>query len=253
MSDLFDLNGRVAIITGGARGIGGAIADAFAVAGAKVVIADFDAEAGAAHCAALGESGFPDCLFVRTDVSSEPSVQALISETLARFGQLDILVNCAGILNDGTAETITKENWERMMAVDLTGVFLCSKYALGPMKTRGRGVIINVSSSSSIVGFPYTSVSYCTAKGGVSTMTRQMAMQEGRFGIRVNALAPGSTFTELIFHRTPQQIESQANRIPIGRLGRIEEQAAAALFLASDASSYLNGEIMHVNGGMYMQ
>ena len=250
------LKDRVAIVTGAAKGIGWGIATVFAREGAKVVVVDWDAEAGQKTAAEINESG-GDALFVHCDVSNEEQVKAMVQATLDKYGRIDILVNNAGIGVYKTVTDATSEDWDRCMAVNLKGAFLCSKYAIPHMQQIGKGAIINISSVHAYANVNGTSP-YAASKGGMTALTRAMAMDYSPT-IRVNAIAPGWVLTPLIqsiFDSYPDPAEQQRlveQRQVMKRIGRPEDIGYAAAFLASDEASFITGTQLFVDGGLTAQ
>lgn len=246
---LMRLKNKVAIITGGGSGIGRATAELFAAEGAKVVVADSNAEAGREAAQGIRKSGDEACV-VQVDVSDPAQVQRMIDDTLKTYGGIDILFNGAAILAFGTAIETDEKTWNRVMAVNLNGTFWCCKSVLPHMIKRGGGSIINVSSSTGAHDAKGNTVAYVTSKGGVALMTKAMAIDHARANIRVNALCPGPTDTPMLRSvLSPEQMDAFAATFPIGRMGRPEELAYAALFLASDEASFVTGALMAVDGG----
>jgi len=251
------LRDKVAIITGAGKGIGQGIARVFVKYGAKVVVADWDEAAGAQTAEELRRSG-GDAIFVKCDVSNEEQVKALIQATLDRYGRIDILVNNAGIGVYTPVLETSLEQWNRCLAVNLTGVFLCSKYALPHIKAAGGGAIVNIASVHSYQNVGGTAP-YAASKGGVVALTRVMAIDHGRDNIRVNAICPGWIDTPLIrgiFANAPDPVEARRaveRRQILGRLGTPEEVGEAAAFLASDEASYITGASLMVDNGMTAQ
>lgn len=248
---MFDLKGEIAIITGGSKGIGKAIVYALAVAGATVVIADIDEDNGIHICNELSGSGF-QAEIVKTDVTDSKSVDSLVHYTVNKYGKVDILVNNAGILGDAPITEISDEDWDTLMRINLTGAFYCCRAAVRHMLEKRKGKIINIASAGGKQGFPLAGVHYCASKGGIMALTRQLALQVSPQGIHVNAVAPGTTETEMIKNRSEEKRQFIINKIPVGRMGRPEDTAAAVLFLASKAGDYITGETIDVNGGLYM-
>ncbi|WP_027483377.1 SDR family NAD(P)-dependent oxidoreductase [Deinococcus pimensis] len=246
------LNGKVAIVTGAASGIGEAIAVRFAEEGARVVVSDIDDARGQGvtdRCAEHSEA-----VYVRCDVSREDEVEALVRAAVDRFGLVDVLVNNAGFRASGTLHETSGELWDRMMAVDLKGVYLCSYHALPHMMRQGGGSIIMLSSVSGIAG-DYGMAAYNAAKGAVTNLTRNMALDYARSGIRVNAICPGAIFTPLLAQAWEEIGADAAERAfngvyPPGRVGRPEEVAHVAVFLASDEASFVSGANIPVDGGI---
>ena len=251
------LRDKVAIITGAGKGIGQGIARVFVKYGAKVVVADWDEAAGAQTAEELRQAG-GDAIFVKCDVSNEEQVRAMIQATLDRYGRIDILVNNAGIGVYTPVLETSLEQWNRCLAVNLTGVFLCSKYALPHIKAAGGGAIVNIASVHSCQKVGGTAP-YAASKGGVVALTRVMAIDHGRDNIRVNAICPGWIDTPLIrgiFASASDPVEARRTverRQILGRLGTPEEVGEAAAFLASDEASYITGASLMVDNGMTAQ
>jgi NAD(P)-dependent dehydrogenase (short-subunit alcohol dehydrogenase family) len=250
------LKDQVAIVTGGAKGIGWGIATVFAKEGAKVVVVDWDEPAGEKTAQEINTSG-GEALFVKCDVSNEELVKAMVQKTVDHFGGVDVLVNNAGIGVYKPLLETSSEDWERAMGVNLRGVFLCSKFALPHMLSKGKGAIINISSVHS-----YATVNgvapYAATKGGVTALTRNMAIDYGP-AVRVNAIAPGWVLTPLIqsiFDSYPdpaQQQQEVERRQVMKRIGRPEDVGHAAAFLASDEASFITGTQLFVDGGLTAQ
>lgn len=264
------LTGKVAVVTGGASGIGLAVARTFSEAGAAVAI--FDANFDKAH--EVAES-LPDAIAVHTDVSNSQSVDAAFDAAVARFGTVDVLANIAGISGRNDSDQaermkqqalearttgkittgldctvrLTDSQWERMLAVHLNGTFYCCRAALRIMAPRRSGTIINTASNTAITGWagvPH----YCAAKGGILSFSRSLAKEVIVQGIRVNVIAPGGIDTPMSADIPDEQRAAFTVQIPAGRFGQVNEAAAAYLFLASDSSSYIIGETLNVNGGI---
>ncbi len=244
------LAGKVALITGAARGIGRTMANRFAHEGASVVIADIDVENGPAAAYEIVSHG-GSAHFQEVDITNEAHVQLLFDSVSRQFSRLDILVNNAGVgLNRTFLETSLSE-WDRLMRVVLTGTFLCSQAAARSMVARGRGNIINIASISGQRG-AQSRAAYGAAKAGVIQLTRVMAVELAPLGVRVNAISPGPVLTDQsIGTHTEATRKSYVDRIPMHRYGERDEIAAAALFLASDESSFVNGHILNVDGGFH--
>jgi 3-oxoacyl-[acyl-carrier protein] reductase len=242
---------RVAIVTGGARGIGGAIAVAFAGEGADVVIADrlgedvakpvLDAIAGAGRRA----------LFVETDISDAASVSAMVDRAYDEFGEIDVLVNNAGTFSQVFLHELAVEEWDRVMGVNLRGVFLCTRMVLPRMLERGRGKVINVASQLGQIGGTEM-VHYSASKAGVIGFTKALAREVSTKGIHVNAIAPGPILTDMMAEETDEWAAQKLSELPIGRFGEVHEVAPTAVFLASDESSYYVGQTLCPNGGDVM-
>jgi NAD(P)-dependent dehydrogenase (short-subunit alcohol dehydrogenase family) len=243
---------RVSVITGGRSGIGLATAHRFAREGATVVLADCrDAAAEAGELASTGV----ETRFVQTDVSNASQVENLIEETLSTFGRLDVLVNNAGIELPKTIVDTTEPEWDRLMEVNLKGVFLCSRASIPAMRRQGGGVIVNVASELGLVGGSEIAA-YCATKGGVVQLTKAMAVDHAADGIRVNCVCPGPVATPLLEATIHGSSDPEKERLSIldktlmKRFGHPNEIASAILFLASDESSYMTGSILLVDGGV---
>ena len=249
------LSGKVAVITGAKSGIGLATAFRFAAEGAKVVVADVrDAQQEVREMTERGT----EALFVQVDVSSEPQVKALVEKTVAAYGRLDVLVNNAGIELAKKITDTTEAEWDRLMNVNLKGVFLCSKAAIPAMQRNGGGVIVNVASELGLVGGSEIAA-YCASKGGVVQLTKAMAIDHAGDGIRVNCVAPGPISTPLLEAIIDTSSDPEEERRCIvektlmKRLGQPEEVANVILLLASDESSYMTGSVVAVDGGWSAQ
>jgi NAD(P)-dependent dehydrogenase (short-subunit alcohol dehydrogenase family) len=247
------LQGKVALITGAGAGIGRATAELFGREGAAVVVADYDRAAAEAVCSGITAEG-GRAVAVAVDVSQPDQVDAMVATAVQAFGGIDILFNNAGILIFGSVVETAFEDWQRMMAVNLNGVFLCSKAVIPLMRERGGGAIINMSSSTGAHDGNGNAAAYVTSKGGVTLLTRCMAIDHAADHIRVNAIAPGPTDTPMLRRIMSQaEIDAFAATFPAKRLGQPSEIAAAALFLASDEASFVTGAIFAVDGGQTAQ
>jgi NAD(P)-dependent dehydrogenase (short-subunit alcohol dehydrogenase family) len=247
------LAGKVAIVTGGGSGIGRATAERFAQEGAKIMVADYNAEMGQETVEAIKAAG-GRATFVAVDVSDSAQVQQMVRVALEVYDGIDILFNNAGVLLDGTVLDTDEEAWNRLMSINLTGVYLCSRAVLPHMIRRGGGAIVNVSSSTGAQDVAGNIAAYVTSKGGVTLLTKAMAVDHARDNVRVNAIAPGPTDTPMLRNAmTPEGLEQFAATFPMKRLGRPEELAAAALFLASDEASFVTGAVLPVDGGQTSQ
>jgi NAD(P)-dependent dehydrogenase (short-subunit alcohol dehydrogenase family) len=252
-----ELDGRVAIVTGGAMGIGRASAAILAGQGAHVLIGDIDAAAGASAAAEIVGSG-GSAEFFRADVTSLADFEALAGKAVERFGRIDILVNNAAQAIGGVVDEIDEATWTRTINTNLTSVWRGMKVCLPQMRRQRRGSLINISSVQALTGFKGWAA-YAAAKGAINSLTQQTAVELAPFGIRVNAVAPGTIMTPLnqkIFreHPRPEQLIESWNRAhPIGRFGQPDEVAEAVLFLASDRSSFVTGDIIRVDGGLVVR
>jgi meso-butanediol dehydrogenase/(S,S)-butanediol dehydrogenase/diacetyl reductase len=236
---------RIAIVTGAASGIGAATVRLLVAGGAKVMLADLETSAGAALAAELGQA------FTAVDVAERAQLDALVAATVDRFGGLDILISNAGIGSFGEAPDMDPEMWHRVIAVDLDAVFFGARAAIPVMRARGRGVIVNTASISGLGG-DYGFAAYNAAKAAVINLTRTLAIDHGKDGIRVNALAPGLVATPITsaLSDVPGLSEAWNALIPLGRPARPEEMAEVIAFLASDAASYITGATIVADGGM---
>ena len=247
-----ELEGQVALVTGAAQGIGEAIALALASAGADVVINDVNEERAKATAVRVRELGRRALPWV-ADVSRGDAVAAMMGATVRDFGHLDILVNNAGIGQRMMAEDISEVDWRRVIDVNLTGVFLCSRAAIQLMKPRRRGHIVNVASIAGKRISIHGAAHYTAAKAGVIALTRHLAYELGPHGIRVNAICPGETATPLIEQiGDPVVLESTRRLIPLGRSATPKDQADAVLMLLSDRARYVTGVALDVDGGMLL-
>ncbi|BFT69383.1 SDR family NAD(P)-dependent oxidoreductase [Paenibacillus sp. P36] len=238
---------KVAIVTGGASGIGEKTVRLFAEEGAKVVIADFS-DRGQAVSDQLNKEGF-DTLFIKTDVTKEDEVIHMVTQTVNKYGKLDILFANAGIAKDAPADLLSTEAWQKTIDINLTGVFLCDKYAIKQMLEQGTGgAIVNCGSIHSHVG-KASVTAYASAKGGVKLLTQSLSADYAIKGIRVNAVCPGYIDTPLIEGRSETVNQHLIGLHPMGRLGKPEEVAKAVLFLASDDASFITGTSLLVDGG----
>jgi NAD(P)-dependent dehydrogenase (short-subunit alcohol dehydrogenase family) len=251
------LDGKVALVTGGASGIGRATALAFAREGARLVIADMHAEGGQQTVHIIQENGGA-AIFVQVDVSQAIAVEAMLSKTVETYGRLDCAHNNAGIGARPRAllHELPEESWDRVLRINLKGVWLCMKYELIQMLTQGRGTIVNTASIMGLVGSWSRSGAYNASKHGVVGLTKTAALEYARSGIRVNAVCPGYIRTPLIEEALSSNPEMEAQivaRHPVGRMGRPEEIAEAIVWLCSDAASFVTEHTMTVDGGYVAQ
>ncbi|HZK73501.1 MAG TPA: 3-oxoacyl-ACP reductase family protein [Clostridia bacterium] len=245
------LENQVAIITGGARGIGRAIAEAFVAEGADVAIADKAPESGTAELlSALRKSG-RRAIYVQTDVSKEPEVKAMVERVLGELGPVEILVNDAGIFSQVLLHEMSSKQWDEVVNVNLRGTFLCTRYVLPQMLERGSGKIINIGSQLGQIG-GHEMVHYSASKGGVLAFTKALAREVSDKGVRVNAIAPGPILTDMMKEETDEWRDKKLTELPIGRFGQAHEVAPTAVFLASDDSTYYVGQTLGPNGGDVM-
>jgi NAD(P)-dependent dehydrogenase (short-subunit alcohol dehydrogenase family) len=247
------LDGKVAVITGAGSGIGRVAASLFAAEGARVVVADVVADQAAAAVAEIVEAG-GSALAVTVDVSDEAQVSAMVAAAVRTYGGLDVLFNNAGIFpaDDGGILDTPPETWQRVMEVNLKGVWLGCRAAVPAMLDSGGGSIVNVASFVALVGAATAQMAYTASKGGVLAMTRELAVEYARQGIRANSICPGPIETPLLAEllSDPERRQRRLVHIPIGRFGRPEEIARAALFLASDDASFVTGSALVVDGGI---
>jgi len=247
------LEGRVAMITGAAKGIGAAIAGALVHEGARIAALDLDAPGVEAVAAALAGRG-GQALALRTDVTRSAEIDRAVEAVLGRWGRIDILVNNAGgfaVLRP--TEEIAEDEWQAILASNLTSVFLCSKAVLPVMKRQGYGRIVNLASVVARGGAVRVTSHYAAAKAGVIGFTRHLALEVGAAGITVNAVAPGTTATERVLNvRTPEETRRVAEAIPVRRLGEPAEIADAVVFLVSEGAAFITGATLDVNGGQIM-
>jgi cyclopentanol dehydrogenase len=248
------LAGKVALISGGARGMGAAEARLFAREGARVVIADvLDTEARAVEADVAAKGG--EVASVRLDVTREAEWEQAVALAVARFGRLDVLVNNAGIGAAGRVEDTTADAWDQVMDVNAKGVFLGTKAAIPAMRRAGGGSIVNISSQLGLVGMDDSSPQYTASKGAVRLLTKTTALQYAREGIRCNSVHPGPIVTPMTERRRadPAVYQRMLSRIPLGRYGQPEEVAYAVLYLASDESAFVTGSELVIDGGWTAQ
>ena len=241
------LKGKVALITGGAGGIGKVTAEKFLKEGAIVVISDFNEEAGKLTQSELKQYG--EVSFFQADVSNSTQIESMVGAVLEKYKKIDILLNNAGITIDGLLTKMDEESWEKVLSVNLSGVFKCTKAVVPSMLEQGSGVILNASSVVGIHG-NIGQTNYAATKAGVIGLTKSWAKEFGPKGIRVNAVAPGFISTDMTA-KVPQKIlDMMESKTPLRRLGTADDIALAYLYLASEDASYVNGTILSVDGGL---
>ncbi len=247
------LEGKVALISGGARGMGAAEARMFAREGAKVGIADILEDEGRRLEAEIAELG-GEAIFIKLDATSEDDWNRAVDTIVSRFGKLDVLVNNAGIYRRGTVENTSVEDWDQIMDVNAKGVFLGTKAAIPAMRRAGGGSIVNISSTAGLVGSA-GAAAYNASKGAVRLLTKATAIQYAKEGIRTNSVHPGPIETDMLaqVYTSPQMREQRLSNIPLGRTGRPDDVANGVLFLASDESSFMTGSELVIDGGATAQ
>ncbi|HIE49309.1 MAG TPA: SDR family oxidoreductase [Gammaproteobacteria bacterium] len=241
------LEDKVALITGAASGIGSAHARVFSSEGAKVIIADIQEEKAYEILNTINESG-GEAIFYHLDVTDKTAWKSCVTEAVETFGQLDILINNAGIFHPGGLEEETEEGWQEIMDINLKGVFLGMKACIHELKKIGNASIVNISSLYGIKGAP-GSIAYNVSKAGVHLATKAAALEYARLGVRINSIHPGQIITPIIANLTPEQDSAIKESIPMGRSGQPEEVAYTSLFLCSDEASYITGAQILVDGG----
>ncbi|HNS33252.1 MAG TPA: glucose 1-dehydrogenase [bacterium] len=247
--EFFSLKGETAIVTGAAKGLGKEISMAFADAGANIVVADMDFEAAREAEREILKKGV-ECLVVKTDVGSVKDVEEMVGKAFDKFKRIDILVNNAGIVNNYPAEELSVEDWDKVVKIDLSAVFYCSKTAAREMIKQKKGAIINIASMSGmIVNTPQPQSHYNAAKAGVIQLTRSLAAEWAQYNIRVNSISPGYMGTEMVKRVLSQYGKYWFPLIPMGRVGEPSEIKGPALFLASRAASYVTGSNIVMDGG----
>lgn len=247
----FGLNGKSVVVTGAGGGIGRACALAFALEGANITVSDIqikNAERVALEINAIGGRA----LAVRHDVSDTDENARLMRAATEAYGTVDVLVNSAGIFQSASIDDLTATDWDRVMDVNLRGVFLCSQAALRHMVPRRSGVIVSLGSVAGQVGGIFAGANYATSKAGVISLTKSLAKYAGPYGVRVNCVNPGQIDTPMTQPWPPDVIAGFLKSIPFGRLGTADEVARVIVFLASDAASFIHGAHIDVNGGMFM-
>lgn len=244
------LKDKVAIITGGANGIGKAACEAFLDQGAKVIIADYDEVSGKDLENNFRNQG-KEMLFIQVDVTNRESVKEMVAQAIANYARIDILINNAGITRDAMLVKMAEQDFDRVLDVNLKGVFNCTQAVVPYMVEKGSGKIINTSSVSGVYG-NVGQTNYAATKAAVVGMTKTWAKEFGRKGINVNAVAPGFTKTAMVEKMPEKVIQHMESIVSLQRLGEVNDIANAYLFLASDESSYITGHVLHVDGGIMM-
>lgn len=244
------LKDKVCIVTGAGRGIGKEIAVTFASEGAKVVVAELDEQSGQATAAEIHDKGW-ESTFVKVDVTDRDSVKAMVDVAVEKYGRIDVLVNNAGITADALLVKMTEEQWDKVIAVNLKGVFNCTQAVAPKMVEQGSGCIITISSVVGLYG-NVGQTNYSATKAGVIGMTKTWAKELGRKGIRANAVAPGFIITEMTAKMPQKILDMMKEKTPLGRLGLPKDVANAVLFLASDEASFVNGAVLSVDGGIVL-
>jgi 3-oxoacyl-[acyl-carrier protein] reductase len=254
MSDVFDLKDKVALVTGASSGLGRATAVALAASGARVAINFHRNQTGAEDAQREITTAGGRTIVIQADVTRASEVESLVEQTVAEFGPVDILVNNAGSLVERLRILeLTEERWDEVIDLNLKSAFLCCRAVAASMMERKTGAIINVSSIAGRTGGALGSIHYSAAKGGLITFTKGLAKELGPYGVRVNAVSPGVIDTP--YHEqfsSPEVMKTYASQIPLGRVGTPSEVGKVICFLASDAASYLMGETIEINGGMFM-
>lgn len=249
-ADVLELEGRVALVTGAARGIGAATAIALAAAGARLALVDRDEEGLARTADAIGADG-GEAIAITADVTDAPSIQRAVDAVVAQWRRLDVLVNNAGIVRDATLAKVTDEDWQATMDVNLRGTMVCTRAALGPMRAAGAGRILSATSVVARMG-NYGQTAYAASKAGIIGLTRAWARELGPLGITANAVAPGFINTDMARGVPEKVMTALLARTAARRLGRPEEVANVYVFLASDLASFMNGAVVGVDGGLLL-
>jgi len=245
------LKDRVAIVTGAGRGIGKAIASTFVREGAKVALVDVDKGVLETTKNEIGKKR-GEVIAIPCDITKSAEVKAMVNQVEKAFGRIDVLVNNAGIIRRGTIETVTEEDWDQVIAVNLKGTFNCCKAVVEFMRQQGYGKLVNGSSIAGKMGDITSAPGYGSSKAGMDALTKTLARQLAKYGINVNAVSPHAIETEMSAQWSEERRKEIIASIPLGRLGKPQDVAEAALFLASDEASFITGEILDVNGGALM-
>jgi NAD(P)-dependent dehydrogenase (short-subunit alcohol dehydrogenase family) len=246
------LEGKVALISGGARGMGAVEAKLFALEGAKIIIGDILESEGLRTEAEINANG-GECIFVRLDVTTEADWQSAMQSTMTRFGRLDVLVNNAGISASGIIEDLSEGDWDRVMDINVKGVFLGTKHAIPAMRATGGGSIVNISSGAGIAPQPGTSGAYGASKGAVRIFSKATAIQYAPENIRCNSVHPGPVETDMLALTSSDDRAAMIGRVPLGRVGTSDEIAYGVLYLASDEASFVTGSELVIDGGRTAQ
>jgi 3-oxoacyl-[acyl-carrier protein] reductase len=241
------LKNKVVIITGAGAGIGKETALLFSKEGAKVVVADIDEKTGKETVAEINKTG--DSLFFKLDVTNREQIRQMVEETLRTYRRIDVLINNAGIVQDALIRKMTEKQWDRVIDINLKGVFNCIQGVVNVMIDQGKGVILNASSVVGLYG-NFGQTNYAASKAGVIGMTKALAKELGRKGIRVNAVAPGYTMTRMMANVPEKVIEKMKEKSPLQRLAEPIDIAYAYLYLASDEAEYVTGSVLSVDGGL---
>lgn len=249
----FDFSGQVAVVTGGARGIGKGSAEAFGAAGARVYVVDLDKAAGEEVARSIRDGG-GQASFLACDVTDSAGVRATFERILAEAGRLDILVNCAGgFWKQLSVEETPEDEWDKVVDLNLKSIFLCARAAIPAFKRQASGRIINIGSQAGVSVLQPSSPPYAAAKAGVHSLTRVLAFELGKHGVTVNAIAPGTTATErVVAVRSKEQRDMIGKGTVLGRIGEVSDMVGWVLFLASAAAGYLTGQTLSINGGRLM-
>jgi len=250
--EIFNLSGRVAIVTGGNRGIGFSIAKGLASSGATVIIANRKAAEGQSAAESLKKEGL-NAVAIPVDVTSTSSITKLVSKVISDFGKIDILVNCAAVITRKPAEEYPEEEWDRLMNTNLKGVFYCCQAVAREMIKNKKGKIINISSNIS-ARVQVIRAAYATSKAGLNHLTRSLAYEWGKYNINVNVLAPTVTITDInrkyFLEERPEELQKYIEQTPMGRIAEPDDYVGTAIFLASDASNFVTGQVIFVDGGI---
>ncbi len=252
MKDIFKLDGKVAVVTGGAGGIGEALALGLGIHGANVVVSSRNQEAIDKVAEKITEASGKEAVAVASDVTDESSVQAMVDKVVEKFGKIDILVNAMGMNIKRDAFEYPMEDWDKLFDVNVKGTMIACKTVGNVMKKQGEGAIVNLSSVRGIRGYTGGNTGYCATKGAVELITRALALEWAPVGIRVNALGPALVITPGTRHiaENPELAKKYASAVPMGRIGMPEDMVGAVIFLASDAASFVSGQTIYVDGGL---